>query len=140
MCPAVARRVTLGGASGIAAHAGARDHGAAPVGVFVDENAAVIAERSRAAGLELAQLHGDRARGALPDLPPELRTIFVRHATEEGDIVTAAACDDSAAKQVSHASAELPWLWRGTADEAHDQRDPLSAARVAASMHCTSHV
>ncbi|CAG9465214.1 unnamed protein product [Pedinophyceae sp. YPF-701] len=64
--------------------------GALPVGVFVEEGAEEIAERCRAAGLRVAQLHGDNARAALNHLPPsdELSIIYVIQVTPEGELMT----------------------------------------------------
>ena len=47
----------------------ARQHGAKPVAVFVDENFADIVRCCKAAGIGTAQLHGKGARASLPDLP-----------------------------------------------------------------------
>lgn len=64
-------------------------HGAQTVGVFVDESADTIAERCSRAGLQFAQLHGDRAREALHELPDGLRVIYVMHASPKGQVQTA---------------------------------------------------
>ena len=50
----------------------ARDGGAAPVGVFVDETYDEIVERCELAGISTAQLHGDGARATLQLLPSAL--------------------------------------------------------------------
>lgn len=47
----------------------ARQHGAEPVAVFVDEDFADIVRSCKAAGIGIAQLHGKAARASLPDLP-----------------------------------------------------------------------
>ena len=60
MWPKAKRSISIETASGIAA--AARAHGAQPIGVFVDEDAATIASRCGAAGIDIAQLHGDDAR------------------------------------------------------------------------------
>jgi phosphoribosylanthranilate isomerase len=70
------------------AAAGARDLGALPVGVFVDEEPSVILEHIQSAGLEFAQLHGDGARSSLSQLPDSLPLIYVLHANSEGTIVS----------------------------------------------------
>lgn len=87
MWPKAKRSVSDATAAAIAA--AAREHGAQPVGVFVDEDAATIARRCRAAGIGIAQLHGDPARAALlQGLPQDLQVVYVVHATPEGQIVT----------------------------------------------------
>ena len=67
---------------------GAEAGGARTVGVFVDEAADVISERSTAAGLSYVQLHGDDAREALPNLPADTKVIFVLGATPDGVVRT----------------------------------------------------
>lgn len=71
MWPKAKRAVSDGAAAAIAA--AARRHGAAAVGVFVDEDAATITRRCRAAGVGVAQLHGDGARAALQGIPSDLQ-------------------------------------------------------------------
>lgn len=71
MWPKAKRAVTDAVAAEIAQ--AARRHGAQPVGVFVDEDAATITARCAAAGLGVAQLHGDAARAVAGQLPPELQ-------------------------------------------------------------------
>lgn len=66
----------------------ARAGGAEPVGVFVDEDAATIAAVCEAAGVRIAQLHGDGARAAALDLPHSLEVVYVMHAAPDGRIVT----------------------------------------------------
>ena len=68
--------------------AAARRHGAEPVGVFVDETAGEITRFCEAAKVDIAQLHGDGARAALPDLPPKIRVVFVAHADAAGAVQT----------------------------------------------------
>lgn len=68
--------------------AAARRHGAQAVGVFVDEPAHEIAARCKQAQLDFAQLHGESARAALNELPPDLKVIYVMHATLEGHVQT----------------------------------------------------
>jgi phosphoribosylanthranilate isomerase len=58
------------------------------VGVFVDETAEVIAERSAATGLSYVQLHGDEARHALPNIPSDMKVIYVLGATPDGVVQT----------------------------------------------------
>lgn len=73
-------------AAGIAA--AARRHGAEPVGVFVDEDAATIERVCARAGVRIAQLHGDGARAALPSLPDGLAVVYVLHADKAGNVQT----------------------------------------------------
>jgi phosphoribosylanthranilate isomerase len=58
------------------------------VAVFVEENAADITRACAAADVSIAQLHGDGARGALADLPPDLKVVYVLHAEADGTIRT----------------------------------------------------
>ncbi len=65
------------------------EHGAQPIGVFVDEDAATIAEVCELAGLKIAQLHGEGARRALTDLPPTLQAVYVMQSDAQGRLQTA---------------------------------------------------
>eukprot|EP00199_Chlamydomonas_sp_CCMP681_P005505 CAMPEP_0119105080 /NCGR_PEP_ID=MMETSP1180-20130426/3136_1 /TAXON_ID=3052 ORGANISM="Chlamydomonas cf sp, Strain CCMP681" /NCGR_SAMPLE_ID=MMETSP1180 /ASSEMBLY_ACC=CAM_ASM_000741 /LENGTH=243 /DNA_ID=CAMNT_0007090037 /DNA_START=266 /DNA_END=997 /DNA_ORIENTATION=- len=76
----------------------AKQHGAQPVGVFVDESADLIVERCDRAGITVAQLHGDGARAALLGLQGKhLQIVYVMHATPDGQLVTSppppSSCD-----------------------------------------------
>lgn len=62
----------------------ARQGGAKAVGVFVDEDAASISQRCLDAGIPVAQLHGDGARAALPDLDPSLEVVYVLACEPDG--------------------------------------------------------
>ena len=86
MWPKAKRAVSDETAAAIAA-AAARG-GAAAVGVFVDEDAPTIARRCAAAGLKVAQLHGDGARAALAGLPADLSVVYVLHVNAAGEILT----------------------------------------------------
>ena len=68
--------------------AAARQHGALPVGVFVDEDAATIARVCEEAEITVAQLHGDGSRLALLDLPKSLAAVYVMHANKSGTLQT----------------------------------------------------
>jgi hypothetical protein len=67
---------------------GGQRNGAQPVAVFVEENAADITRACAAADVSIAQLHGDGAKGALGDLPPDLKVVYVLHAGAAGAIRT----------------------------------------------------
>jgi phosphoribosylanthranilate isomerase len=67
----------------------AREHGASPVAVFVDEDAATICRVCEESDVDIAQLHGDGARSALADLPPSIKTVYVMHADMAGVVQTA---------------------------------------------------
>ena len=67
----------------------ARENGAEPVGVFVDEDTDHIMRVCEASSISIAQLHGDRARQAFHGLTDSVRAIYVVHANPEGDIKTA---------------------------------------------------
>ncbi|QCD98603.1 phosphoribosylanthranilate isomerase [Vigna unguiculata] len=64
----------------------ARDHGAEPVGVFVDDDSETILRASDAANLEFVQLHGHGSRSAFPSLILENRVIYVLHAKDDGSL------------------------------------------------------
>ncbi|XP_027110782.2 N-(5'-phosphoribosyl)anthranilate isomerase 1, chloroplastic-like isoform X1 [Coffea arabica] len=65
----------------------ARENGAEPVGVFVDDNADTILRVSEATDLEFVQLHGNGSRAAFPVVVRENRVIFVLHANEDGSLL-----------------------------------------------------
>ncbi|KAJ7963957.1 N-(5'-phosphoribosyl)anthranilate isomerase [Quillaja saponaria] len=65
----------------------AREYGAEPVGVFVDDDAAAILKASNASNLEFVQLHGNVSRTAFPLIIQESRIIYVLHATEDGNLL-----------------------------------------------------
>ncbi|XP_019417835.1 PREDICTED: N-(5'-phosphoribosyl)anthranilate isomerase 1, chloroplastic-like [Lupinus angustifolius] len=67
----------------------ARDYGAEPVGVFVDDDTETILRASHASNLEFVQLHGDSSRLAFPYLIQENRVIYVLHANGDGSLVNA---------------------------------------------------
>ncbi|KAG5557994.1 hypothetical protein RHGRI_008040 [Rhododendron griersonianum] len=65
----------------------AREYGAKPVGVFVDDDANTVLRASEAADLEYVQLHGNVSRAAFPVLVKGNRVIFVLHAKEDGELM-----------------------------------------------------
>ncbi|KAG6666822.1 hypothetical protein CIPAW_01G059100 [Carya illinoinensis] len=65
----------------------AREYGAEPVGVFVDDDADTILRASDASNLELLQLHGNGSREAFPVILQEKRLIYVLHANEDGNLL-----------------------------------------------------
>ncbi|KAI3817820.1 hypothetical protein L1987_11618 [Smallanthus sonchifolius] len=65
----------------------AREYGAKPVGVFVDDDSDSMLRASDDADLEFVQLHGDGSRSAFPVLARERRLIYVLHANEDGDLM-----------------------------------------------------
>ncbi|CAN4092890.1 unnamed protein product [Withania somnifera] len=73
----------------------AREYGAQPVGVFVDDNADTILRASDAADLELVQLHGNGSRDAFPVLIREKRLVYVIHANEEGGLLNSISDEES---------------------------------------------
>jgi phosphoribosylanthranilate isomerase len=102
--PKSKRSVCLSLAREIAA--AAREGGAEPVGVFVDENATEIEDMCIAAGLGIAQLHGDGARSAwMQGLPETLKFIYVVHANKNGVIQTPFPEDKS-----NHHQRIVDWL------------------------------
>ena len=87
--PKAKRSISTATARQIAA--AAREHGAAPVAVFVDEDAATISRVCEESEVGIAQLHGDGARAALTDLSsssPSLQTVYVMHADKAGVVQT----------------------------------------------------
>lgn len=86
MWPKAKRAVSDETAAAIAA--AAREGGAQAVGVFVDEDAATITARCRAAGIGTAQLHGDASRAALNGVPADLQVVYVLQADDAGQVVT----------------------------------------------------
>eukprot|EP00884_Botryococcus_braunii_P020469 jgi/Botrbrau1/7105/Bobra.0165s0125.2 len=66
----------------------ASQHGAKPVGVFVDEDAPTIISLCLEAGLSIAQLHGEGARRSMSELPSHLQTIYVLQSNMEGRLQT----------------------------------------------------
>ncbi|KAL3523988.1 hypothetical protein ACH5RR_016822 [Cinchona calisaya] len=65
----------------------ARENGANPVGVFVDDNADTILRVSESTDLEFVQLHGNGSRAAFPIVVRENRVVFVLHANEDGSLL-----------------------------------------------------
>eukprot|EP00262_Sarcandra_glabra_P005819 TRINITY_DN1767_c0_g1_i8.p1 TRINITY_DN1767_c0_g1~~TRINITY_DN1767_c0_g1_i8.p1 ORF type:complete len:222 (+),score=46.03 TRINITY_DN1767_c0_g1_i8:888-1553(+) len=65
----------------------AREYGAEPVGVFVDDDANTILRASDISNLELVQLHGNGSRAAFPALLQQSRIIYVLHADESGNLL-----------------------------------------------------
>nr|WRW51053.1 phosphoribosylanthranilate isomerase [Uncaria rhynchophylla] len=72
----------------------ARENGAKPVGVFVDDNADTILRVSEATDLEFVQLHGNGSRMAFPIVRRENRVIFVLHANEDGSLLNSISDED----------------------------------------------
>lgn len=81
--PSVAREIA----------AAARRHGAAPVAVFVDEDAGTIVRTCEESDIGIAQLHGDGARSSLLDLPSDLQVVYVMHADKAGHVQTSFPID-----------------------------------------------
>ncbi|KAH7537568.1 hypothetical protein FEM48_Zijuj03G0106800 [Ziziphus jujuba var. spinosa] len=97
----------------------AREYGAQPVGVFVDDDADTILRVADAAKLELVQvyillslgsfhllysdrlhrseflqLHGDKSRAALPELVQKHPIIYVLNANEDGELINKISDDE----------------------------------------------
>jgi phosphoribosylanthranilate isomerase len=73
--------------------------GATPVGVFVDETSAEIAEACIDLNISIAQLHGSKCRRAVlkEALPTTLSVVDVADVLENGSLVDSAFSDDCAA-------------------------------------------
>lgn len=67
----------------------AADYGIKSVGVFVDESAQQIQEACGAAGVHVAQLHGQQSRQALFSLPESLQVVYVMNCNDTGRLQTA---------------------------------------------------
>lgn len=65
----------------------AREGGAKPVGVFVDDDESTVLRAADAADLELVQLHGNGSRAAFSGLVRERRVIYVLNASEDGKLL-----------------------------------------------------
>ncbi|XP_019058418.1 PREDICTED: N-(5'-phosphoribosyl)anthranilate isomerase 1, chloroplastic isoform X2 [Tarenaya hassleriana] len=65
----------------------ARENGAKPVGVFVEDDASTILRVADASDLEFVQLHGDGSRAAFLDVVQERRVIYVLNASEDGKLL-----------------------------------------------------
>ncbi|KAL8143253.1 hypothetical protein V2J09_016285 [Rumex salicifolius] len=65
----------------------AREYGAEPIGVFVDDGANTILRASEESNIEYVQLHGDGSRAAFPILVQDQRIIYVLHADSSGSLL-----------------------------------------------------
>nr|XP_043629612.1 N-(5'-phosphoribosyl)anthranilate isomerase 1, chloroplastic-like isoform X2 [Erigeron canadensis] len=65
----------------------AREYGAKPVGVFVDDDSNSMLKASDDADLEFVQLHGDGSRSAFSVVVKEKKIIYVLHANEDGELL-----------------------------------------------------
>ncbi|XP_038892288.1 N-(5'-phosphoribosyl)anthranilate isomerase 1, chloroplastic-like [Benincasa hispida] len=72
----------------------ARQNGAQPVGVFVDDDVETISRAADTCDLELVQLHGDSSRAALPFLVKDYRIIYVLNANEDGSLLNEISTED----------------------------------------------
>ncbi|KAG6600920.1 N-(5'-phosphoribosyl)anthranilate isomerase 1, chloroplastic, partial [Cucurbita argyrosperma subsp. sororia] len=72
----------------------ARQNGAQPVGVFVDDDVETISLAADTCELELVQLHGDSSRAALPLLAKDYRTIYVLNANKDGSLRNEISTED----------------------------------------------
>uniref|UniRef100_A0A0D6QY55 phosphoribosylanthranilate isomerase n=1 Tax=Araucaria cunninghamii TaxID=56994 RepID=A0A0D6QY55_ARACU len=66
----------------------AREYGAEPVGVFVDEDADEIERACDATNIAFVQLHGNGARNALSRLIQHRNIIYVLHVDKGGKVLT----------------------------------------------------
>ncbi|KAL2945087.1 N-(5'-phosphoribosyl)anthranilate isomerase 1 chloroplastic [Bienertia sinuspersici] len=62
----------------------ARNYGAEPVGVFVDDDADSILKAAAASNIEYVQLHGNGSRSTFPMMVKEHRVIYVLHSDKDG--------------------------------------------------------
>ncbi|CAN8298264.1 unnamed protein product [Cochlearia groenlandica] len=73
----------------------AREGGAKPVGVFVDDDESTILRAADASDLELVQLHGNGSRAAFAGLVHERKVIYVLNASEDGKLLNEVPEEDS---------------------------------------------
>ncbi|XP_024011526.1 N-(5'-phosphoribosyl)anthranilate isomerase 1, chloroplastic isoform X2 [Eutrema salsugineum] len=73
----------------------AREGGAKPVGVFVEDDESTILRAADASDLELVQLHGNGSRAAFSGLVRERRVIYVLNASEDGKLLNEVPEQDS---------------------------------------------
>ncbi|EYU19999.1 hypothetical protein MIMGU_mgv1a011721mg [Erythranthe guttata] len=72
----------------------ARENGAQPIGVFVDDDAETMLRAADKAGLEYVQLHGHGSRNAFLDVVKENKIIYVLHANEEGNLLNSVSDEE----------------------------------------------
>ncbi|OAY38458.2 hypothetical protein MANES_10G011400v8 [Manihot esculenta] len=72
----------------------AREYGAKPVGVFVDDDADTILRAADACDLEFVQLHGNGSRAAFLDLVQEKQIVYVLQANADGDLLNQISDED----------------------------------------------
>ncbi|KAL6534666.1 Plasminogen activator inhibitor 1 [Orobanche gracilis] len=72
----------------------ARQNGAEPVGVFVDDDSETILRASDEAELRYVQLHGNGSRGAFESVVKENNVIYVLHANEDGYLLNSISEDE----------------------------------------------
>ena len=65
-----------------------REHGAEPMGVFVEEDANEIEQACDANKISFVQLHGERACGSLSNMIQHRHIIYVLHADKNGELLT----------------------------------------------------
>lgn len=66
----------------------AKEGGSIPVCVFVDGTAEDIVAKCEEADVEYAQLHGEEARRALPEIPTKIKVIYAISVDAEGNVLT----------------------------------------------------
>ncbi|XP_068668713.1 N-(5'-phosphoribosyl)anthranilate isomerase 1, chloroplastic isoform X2 [Aristolochia californica] len=74
----------------------ARNYGAEPVGVFVDDDVNTILRASGASDVKVFQLHGDGSRASFPALQGQGQIIYVLHADESGNLLNQISDQESA--------------------------------------------
>ncbi|GAB4831962.1 hypothetical protein Ancab_005978 [Ancistrocladus abbreviatus] len=72
----------------------AKDYGAVPVAVFVDEDAETILRVSAALNIEYVQLHGNGSRAAFPVVVHEKHVIYVLHADKDGALLNLISAEE----------------------------------------------
>ncbi|ANM59933.1 N-(5'phosphoribosyl) anthranilate isomerase (PRAI) [Arabidopsis thaliana x Arabidopsis arenosa] len=72
----------------------AREGGAKPVGVFVEDDENTILRAADSSDLELVQLHGNSSRAAFSRLVRERKVIYVLNANEDGKLLNVVPEED----------------------------------------------
>ncbi|KAG8380806.1 hypothetical protein BUALT_Bualt06G0054800 [Buddleja alternifolia] len=104
----------------------AREYGADPVGVFVDEDAETMLRAADKADLGYVQLHGNGSRDAFQTVVKENRVIYVLHANEDGDLLNSISDEECS---------QVDWILVDSAKGGRHPRKSYSAMAKSCSSH-----